>query len=547
MTDETDNKPETLPELNDAVMPEEQNQEPEQNQELEQNAQQPQEEVVVEQADAERSTQSPENSIQTTPKKDISQMNRFEIEEQLKGHLSVHEREELENALKEPKTVDISKYRGPNTKPDVDKENFKEQDVIDYMFQHWLVDGFLESDKWVREKIIYGYYKLQQALQNQARDRKLNQTSITGSETFKSAKKVDEILDKKIKTIEEERTAKDKQITDIGNAINSGTLFDKGNEELLKAYKEMIKYNTPEGKDQYLQTQKLSSNKKVSPNNSEVETECKKAAVDFASEARINLRFDSLSKTAAAYKTAADINNALANNPHSHKNVESSFAQIEKANLDDIYKGTIKQRDKALASGERNYTALKLCKKNAAYTSLINKILYRSDLGNLNNLIDYAKSAYNHSAENIADGKCHELGQKAPENEKLSLCDALIKNNKQGFTQYQTELKEKSDILIRQAIDNVKKSGYVAKDLYGQAMEDKKIEEMIYGRQKNLSDRDAILTAKSVEAAERRSKAYEKYPELFNKLHNRKQKQQEQQNVEKPNNINPASRRDEGR
>ena len=125
-------------------------------------------------------------------------------EKRRRGLLSVDEQKQLDEAEKnaEGKTGKVTQREDEDKEPkDPDKESFKEGDVIDYMYNHWVIDGVMWCDQKSRKYIAYGYDRVRAATLAKKAQKQEDYKKTKESSSYKSFEKISEIRDKKEKEI----------------------------------------------------------------------------------------------------------------------------------------------------------------------------------------------------------------------------------------------------------------------------------------------------------------------------------------------------------
>lgn len=363
-------------------------------------------------------------------------------EKQRMGLLSLEEQQALEQKQNQPNDGSLKKKKDNDIAPTDPKEKeFKEGDVIAYMYEKWLIAGALWCAEKVEKYFDYGCYKLRAHIQEQNAERK---AKLQGTTTYKTMEKIagrrndngeleGGLYGKKKKEIMDRFEQTNKDITDIGVAINNGTLFDGQNKELLKKYEKMIGADTEEGKKKLEATRTACETRKANPNNEEAALGTKKIAAEFARDARINLTFDTKAEIAALDLTTANVLTGISYNKDNCKTAEKDFATQFDANVKKIKEIAQSDREEALDKADErdrlqaqyeSCTGIK--KPYGKYMSSKVEKQWEQSFSTLNGIEKNAKDGIKHAEKDIASGRIVELEKEPRTNTSLDAANRLI-------------------------------------------------------------------------------------------------------------------------
>lgn len=386
--------------------------------------------------------QSEEKTTTTaTPKASSLSLEELQEKQRL-GLLTLDEQQALAEKQNQPNDGSLKKKKDNDIDPTDPKEkDFKQDDVINYMYEKWLIAGALWSAEKVEKYFNYGCYKLRAHLQEQNAEKK---AKLQGTTTYKTMEKIagqrndkgeleGGLYGKKKKEIMDRFEQNNKDITDIGIAINDGTLFDGQNKELLKKYEKMIGADTEEGKKKLEATRKACETRKANPENEEAALGSKKIAAEFARDARINLTFDTKAEFAALELATANVLTGISYNKDKCSTAEKDFATQFDANVRKIKEITQSDRETALAKADERdklqaqYKAYKGIKKPyGEYMSSKVEKQWEQSFSTLNEIEKNAKDGIVHAQKDIASGHIVELGKEPRPNTSLDAANRLI-------------------------------------------------------------------------------------------------------------------------
>ena len=403
-------------------------------------------------------TDTSENStkmVEDTPKENIGgkvptgntpEDRLLQVQEQIRTGVATPEllklEEELREQINQPNDGSLKKKADNDISPTDPKEKeFKEQDVIAYMYEKWLIAGALWCAEKVEKYFNYGCHKLRASIQERNAERK---AKIQGSTTYKTMEKVagrrnDDgeleggLYTEKKKEIMDRFDQTNKDITDIGTAINDGTLFDGQNKELLKKYEKMIGSDTEEGKKKLEATRAACDARRADPENADAALGSKKIAAEFAREARINLTFDTKAEIAALDLTTASVLTGISHNKDKCKTAEKDFATQFDANVKKIRETAQPDREAALASADERDALQAQCAKYTGikkpYGKLMESLIEKQwdqNFSTLNGIEKNAKDGLKHAEKDIASGRVVELGKNPRTNTSLDAANKII-------------------------------------------------------------------------------------------------------------------------
>lgn len=359
-------------------------------------------------------------------------------EKRRRGLLSVDEQKQLDEAEKnaEGKTGKVTQREDEDKEPkDPDKQSFKEGDVIDYMYNHWVIDGVMWCDQKSRKYIAYGYDRVRAATLAKKAQKQEDYKKTKESSSYKSFEKISEIRDKKEKEILKDYKETDKKIKNISKAIGNGTLFDEENKELLNGYKAMINAdNSEEGAAKLEEVRQACEAYKNAPEDEKgsAEKETKKMAADFARDAEINARFDYSAQLMANSQTAATMVESIREDKNAF--VKDGIEQTYERTLNDKTADAIvafsEDRDNALSSAkdlEKQTEAFMRSGANGTYAaSIAKKDWERRAFGDIEKAEDLANKAFTFSSEEMEKGNFVEREKEPKNNKKLEELNKFI-------------------------------------------------------------------------------------------------------------------------
>ena len=359
-------------------------------------------------------------------------------EKRRRGLLSVDEQKQLDEAEKnaEGKTGKVTQREDEDKEPkDPDKQSFKEGDVIDYMYNHWVIDGVMWCDQKSRKYIAYGYDRVRAATLAKKAQKQEDYKKTKESSSYKSFEKISEIRDKKEKEILKDYKETDKKIKNISKAIGNGTLFDEENKELLNGYKAMINAdNSEEGAAKLEEVRQACEAYKNAPEDEKgsAEKETKKMAADFARDAEINARFDYSAQLMANSQTAATMVESIREdkNAFAKDGIEQAYEQTLNNKTADAIVAFSEDRDNALSSAkdlEKQNEAFMRSGANGAYAaSIAKKDWERKAFGDIEKAEDLANKAFTFSSEEMEKGNFVEREKEPKNNKKLEELNKFI-------------------------------------------------------------------------------------------------------------------------
>lgn len=343
------------------------------------------------------------------------------------GLLTVDEAKQLNDAENAPKSDATVKQLTDNDREikDPDKNSFKEGDVIDYMYNHWLIDGAMYLDQKIRKYGAYGFERMMAAAREHRAETRANDARIKNSSTNKSAEKIE----KQHKEREEKIVAQSKEKADdifrISQVIQAGTLFDPKNKELLDKFDEINKSNTPEGQERRQQLEAAAQKLKEHPDDKEQQQQMKRDAATFARDANINNRFDTQIQITANDMTAANMLDSVARNKDAFPNgIEAAYDSQMTTNTDAVMTATAEKREKALATidevDKNSAAALRAGSYGIQAAQMINRQWEQEAFGDFEKIQDYAKDAGSRSLDDITHGRVQEFEKEPKENKPLN-------------------------------------------------------------------------------------------------------------------------------
>lgn len=340
----------------------------------------------------------------------------------------------------DPKTASVGQKKDSDiAASDVEREKFEGKDVIEYMWQHWIIDGALWADEKIRKYAYYGKDRAWLAYKNYVADKEANKKT----ETYTQHNSIKDLHEKKQEELEKLHDSKQKEIEQITTAIKDGTLALPDNSELFNKYKEFIKADTPEGQEKLAQTlaacQAFQSKK--DPQSQEEKIEFQKAratsakvSANFYSEATINETFDTMSRMAANDLTAATMLDGIAKQKDMYPKCEESYEKIMASKLEDITKATQKDRELAIIGGPKfSLSAQEEAKNVWGGIATVQMRWEATPMGRMQYISAHSAKAYKKAADNIDDGKTAEMGKEPEENKPLKRANESIRAGIEGY------------------------------------------------------------------------------------------------------------------
>ena len=307
-------------------------------------------------------------SVSEAPRKEEKKKAAMTIEElqekRRSGVLSIDEAQalnDMENAKQPSGDASVKELHDKDLSPtDPEKNSFKEDDVINYMYNHFLIDGAMWADQKIRKYGCYGYDRLSAAVQERNREKRAEKKKMVESSTYKDSESIRALHKEKQKEIQDQSKENIKTIKAVSQAIKDGSLFNEGNEALLEAYKGIVKADTKDGAEKLAQVQSAceSYNQLQGDETKEGKAAFKQSrkesaglAADFASHAYIDEAFNSTSKIIANNMAAAHMIDTLSREKGAYRDIEASYAEISATQEKDIVKASADDRRLAHIGG----------------------------------------------------------------------------------------------------------------------------------------------------------------------------------------------------
>jgi len=344
---------------------------------------------------------------------------------------------------------------------DVKPEEFKEDDVIQYMWNHWIIDGALWADEKIRKYALWGYDRTRLASQER---REKNQANLE-SDTYKESNSISDLRKQKEKEIEEKHKNNRKEITDITTAIKDGTLNLPENKNLLKRYEELVRADTSEGKAKKELVLKacddLQYKKGLTTPEGKIEFQKARAASakvsgNFYAEAIANERFDYRIDHSANNLAAATMLDGIARNKDMYPELEPSYKKIMATKKEEITKATLKDREKVISSAPKYILSdLQDIPSTGEFTAMETAWSYYS-LGNIEKIQTLSDKAFHRAKKNINKGRTSEMDAPLRGNIPLKKLNEQING---GITGHQTQKlpsQSRAEIAHESAQDTVK-------------------------------------------------------------------------------------------
>lgn len=343
------------------------------------------------------------------------------------GLLTVDEAKQLNDAENAPKSDATVKQLTDNDREikDPDKNSFKEDDVINYMYNHWLIDGAMYLDQKIRKYGAYGFERMMAAAREHRAEVRANDARIKNSSTYKTAEKIEQLHKEREDKITAQSKERANDIFRISQVIQAGTLFDPENKELLDKFDEINKSNTPEGQERRQRLEASAQKLKENPNDQEQQQAMKRDAVLFARDANINNRFDTQAQiTANAMTTAGMLDDVARNKDAFPQNIEAAYDSRLSANTDRVMAAVEEKRKTALETiGEvdrKSAAALQAGMGGAQAAQMLNAQWEREHFGDFEQIQEHAKDASSRSMDDIKHGQIQEFEKEPRENKHLN-------------------------------------------------------------------------------------------------------------------------------
>ncbi len=344
-------------------------------------------------------------------------------EKQRMGLLTLDEQKALEEKQNQPNDGSLRKLPDKDiSAEDPKKKEFKEEDVIAYMYKEWLIEGALWCSRKAEKYFNYGCHKLREALREGNEAKKEEIKKIRSGKTYKNAEKIEGLWEKKHEEILAKTQKTEKDINDIGAAINDGTLFDDNNKELLKKYEKMIGADTEEGKKKLEATRSACETRKANPEDTNAALGTKKIAAEFARDAKVNLAFDNEIEVAALNLTAANMLTNISYQPDKYKDIGKSFDMAFDANVATLSGISQKDREHALATVADKDRIQAAAQYAGVYGADIVAHTQRQWDNNFETLRKVKEDSFNgmqHALKDIGNGQTAEFGKEPNKNAKL--------------------------------------------------------------------------------------------------------------------------------
>lgn len=322
---------------------------------------------------------------------------------------------------------------------DVEREKFSGGDVIEYMWQHWIIDGALWADEKIRKYAYYGWDRARLA----RKDYIANDEANKKTETYAQHNSIKDLHEKKQEELEKLHDSKQKEIKQIATAIKDGTLALPDNSELFNKYKEFIKADTPEGQKKLQETlevcQAFQSKKDPQSQEEKIEFQKVKAAsakvsANFYSEAIINENFDNMGRMAANDLAAATMLDGIAKQKDKYPKREESYEKIMASKLEDITKATQKDRELAIIGGPKfSLSAQEEAKNVWGGIAAVQMQWEATPMGRMEHINSKSAEALKKATKNIDKGKTAEMGKEPEENEPLKKANESIHDGIAGY------------------------------------------------------------------------------------------------------------------
>lgn len=343
------------------------------------------------------------------------------------GLLTVDEAKQLNDAENAPKSDATVKQLTDNDREikDPDKNSFKEDDVINYMYNHWLIDGAMYLDQKIRKYGAYGFERMIAATREHRAEKRAEKARIENSSTNKSAEKIKQQHKEREEKIVAQSKEKSDDIFRISQVIQAGTLFDPKNKELLDKFDEINRSNTPEGQERRQQLEAAAQKLKEHPDDKEQQQQMKRDAATFARDANINNRFDTQIQITANDMTAANMLDSVARNKDAFPNgIETAYDSQMTTNTDAVMTATAEKRETALATidevDQKSAAALRAGSYGVQAAQMFNRQWEQEAFGDLEKIQDYAKAAGSRSLDDITHGRVQEFEKEPGENKPLN-------------------------------------------------------------------------------------------------------------------------------
>ena len=149
------------------------------------------------------------------------------ISDSLKGMLTADERHALEQEQKklngdsgQTKQTHNNNYH----KQEEDPDKFKEDDIINYMYNEWLIALFCWAGKKLEEGLANGYYWLKARYKDAKELSEEDKKQFENSKFSKNSEKVYKLCDQEDKAIDERAKRQEEEIKSLGQMIVEGKL-----------------------------------------------------------------------------------------------------------------------------------------------------------------------------------------------------------------------------------------------------------------------------------------------------------------------------------
>ena len=428
------------------------------------------------------------------------------------GLLMIGDKEKLtqnSNYKNNPTEATIRRKSEDNAVGDAQKAGpFKQGDVIDYMFENWLIDGFLEIDKEIRSLGLQAMYRLGKTMDEAKYEDKIKQEQIKKSKTFKDMDTISNLMSGRLEGI----AAENMQDAKITSLIAKGKICDEGNEALLESYLNTLadrdgKPLSKEGKEaEKAALQELCRD----PQNSANKAALMDCAVGYGISQAEKI-YDRKEEIVLMQMSFTEIGRNLAANPKAYEGQD--IKAVFKATMDKN-----KELIDKITAGERSQFVQeyrdKLESRDFSRFSLDGVI--KDNTKKISKLAKLSENAGNEMVKELINGNFAELGN---EPKKRS---SYVKFAEQGlggkYEAYQKGLSEEIQGNFQDFSDSIQKGSRKPLDAEGHAMSNKAIDDKFKAMTDSVKAREDQLTAREADRLKKRAQWAERFPILTKRV-----------------------------
>lgn len=153
---------------------------------------------------------------------------------QYQGALTIDEANELANLQKQQDAQGLTKQKRDNRKrKKVKPQDFKPDDVINYMYEQWLLKLFTRAGAKIEEVVTNGAYKLEDLYYNKLREKASSDTRYAGTNACKNSISVSDMLRQTRKNLDQRSSGQLDEINRLSKLIGEGKMSSASATDLL--------------------------------------------------------------------------------------------------------------------------------------------------------------------------------------------------------------------------------------------------------------------------------------------------------------------------